>query len=149
MTATKAKVQNLSSFVWSVAEILRGDFRQSEYGRVVLPFVVLRRLDCILRETKAAVLEANTSLPDGVDDETRDMILFGAAGDRIRVYNTSPFTFETLRAQDPGQIHDNLVRYITGFSPNVQDIFLDKFRFTEQLKRLKEADLLWQVFERF
>lgn len=80
-----ADIQNLGSFVWSIAEILRGDFKQSEYGKVVLPFVVLRRLDCILEETKDAVLEAENTLPDGVDDETRDMILFGAAGDKIRV----------------------------------------------------------------
>lgn len=142
-------VQNLGSFVWSIAEILRGDFKQSEYGKVVLPFVVLRRLDCILEETKDAVVEAEKSLPEGVDDETRDMILFGAAGDNIRVYNTSRFTFESLKGQDPGQLHQNLIDYITKFSPNVRDIFLDKFLFTDQLKRLNEGGILWQVFERF
>jgi len=141
--------KNLESFVWSIAEILRGDFKQSEYGKVVLPFVVLRRLDCILEETKDAVLEAEKTLPDDVDDETRDMILFGAAGDKIRVYNTSRFTFETLKGQDPAQLHENLIDYITKFSPNVRDIFLDKFLFTDQLKRLKEGGILWQVFERF
>lgn len=144
-----ADIQNLGSFVWSVAEILRGDFKQSEYGKVVLPFVVLRRLDCLLEETKDAVLEAEKTLPEGVDDETRDMILFGAIGDKIRVYNTSRFTFETLKGQDSGQLHQNLIDYITRFSPNVRDIFLDKFLFTDQLKRLKEGGILWQVFERF
>jgi type I restriction enzyme M protein len=146
---TKSDIQNLGSFVWSIAEILRGDFKQSEYGKVVLPFVVLRRLDCILEETKADVLEAEKNLPDGVDDETRDMILFGAAGDKVRVYNTSRFTFESLKGQDPGQLHQNLVDYITKFSPNVRDIFLDKFLFTDQLKRLNDGGILWQVFERF
>lgn len=135
--------------MWSIAEILRGDFKQSEYGKVVLPFVVLRRLDCILEGTKDAVLEAEKTLPDGVDDETRDMILYGAAGDKIRVYNTSRFTFEKLKDQDPGQVHQNLIDYITNFSPNVRDIFLDKFLFTDQLKRLNEGGILWQVFERF
>ena len=77
------------------------------------------------------------------------MILFGAAGDNIRVYNTSAFTFESLKGQDPGQIHTNLVDYVTKFSPNVRDIFLDKFLFTEQLKRLADGKILWQVFERF
>ncbi|WP_022727548.1 type I restriction-modification system subunit M [Fodinicurvata sediminis] len=149
MSTADTDIQNLGSFVWSIAEILRGDFKQSEYGKVVLPFVVLRRLDCILEETKDAVLEAEKTLPDGVDDETRDMILFGAAGGKIRVYNTSRFTFESLKGQDPGQLHQNLIDYITQFSPNVRDIFLDKFLFTDQLKRLNDGGILWQVFERF
>ena len=146
---TSTRVQNLGSFVWSIAEILRGDFKQSEYGKVILPFIVMRRLDCILEASKPAVLAAEKSLPEGIDDETRDMILFGAAGDNIRVYNTSRFTFTSLKGQDPGQLHDNLIDYITRFSPNVRDIFLDKFRFTESLKRLKDGGILWQVFERF
>jgi type I restriction enzyme M protein len=149
MRNDSADNQNLGSFVWSIAEILRGDFKQSEYGKVVLPFVVLRRLDCILAETKDAVLQQEKTLSKGVDDETRDMILFGAAGSKIRVYNTSRFTFETLKGQDPSQLHENLLDYITRFSPNVRDIFLDKFLFTDQLKRLKDGGILWQVFERF
>ena len=148
MSGANAKVQNLGSFVWSIAEILRGDFKQSEYGKVILPFVVLRRLDCILEGSKSAVLDAAKTLPDGVDDATRDMILFGAAGGNIKVYNLSRFTFDKLRGQDPRQLHDNLVDYITKFSGNVRDIFLDKFLFTDQLKRLKDGGILWNVFER-
>lgn len=142
-------IQNLGSFVWSIAEILRGDFKQSEYGKVILPFVVLRRLDCILEQSKDAVLEAEKSLPDGVDEPTRDMILFGAVGGNVKVYNLSRFTFSKLKGQDPGQLHQNLVDYITKFSPNIRDIFLDKFLFTDQLKRLIEGGILWNVFERF
>ncbi len=149
MKTHSQKVQTLSSFVWSVAEILRGDFKQSEYGKVVLPFVVLRRLDCILEKSKTAVLKAAENLPKGVDEATRDMILFGAAGHDIKVYNLSRFSFATLKGQDPRQLHNNLVDYITQFSGNVRDIFLDKFLFTDQLKRLKDAEILWQVFERF
>lgn len=145
----KDDISNLGSFVWSIAEILRGDFKQSEYGKVILPFVVLRRLDCILESSKEAVLSANNTLPAGVDEATRDMILFGAVGGNAQVYNLSRFTFDKLRGQDPRQLHDNLVDYITQFSGNVRDIFLDKFLFTEQLKRLKESDILWNVFERF
>lgn len=145
----KADIQNLGSFVWSIAEILRGDFKQSEYGKVILPFVVLRRPDCILEASKDAVLEAEKTLPDGVDDATRDMILFGAVGGNVKVYNLSRFTFDKLRGQDPRQLHDKLVDYITKFSGNVRDIFLDKFLFTDQLKRLKEGGILWSVFERF
>lgn len=145
----REEVHNLGSFVWSIADILRGDFKQSEYGKVILPFVVLRRLDCILESTKDAVLEAAKSVPEGVDDATRDMILFGAVGDNVKVYNLSRFTLATLKGQDPGQLHANLVDYITKFSANVRDIFLDKFLFTDQLKRLKDGGILWNVFERF
>ena len=147
--APKLRVQNLSTFVWSIAEILRGDFKQSEYGKVILPFVVLRRMDCILEDSKESVLEAVKSLPDGVDEATRDMILFGAVGGNVKVYNLSALTFAKLKGQDPGQLHQNLVDYITKFSGNVRDIFLDKFLFTDQLKRLKDGGILWNVFERF
>ncbi|WIJ25775.1 type I restriction-modification system subunit M [Devosia sp. RR2S18] len=143
-----ANTKSLGNFVWSIAEILRGDFKQSEYGKVILPFVVMRRLDCLLEGSKDAVLAAAQSLPDGIDDSTKDMILFGAIGDKVKVYNLSKFTFETLRGQDPRQLHDNLVDYITKFSGNVRDIFLDKFLFTDQLKRLKDGGILWNVFER-
>lgn len=145
----KGDIQNLSGFLWSVAELLRGDFKQSEYGKVILPFVVLRRLDCLLEDSKQAVLKAEKSLPDSADDATRDMILFGAVGGKVKVYNLSRFTFDSLKGQEPGQLHQNLIDYITKFSPNVRDIFLDKFRFTDQLKRLKDGGILWNVFERF
>ena len=149
MPGTNADVRGLGGFVWSIAEILRGDFKQSEYGKVILPFIVLRRLDCLLEASKQDVLEAAKGLSDAVDDPTRDMILFAAAGENIKVYNLSAFTFESLKAQDPGQLHNNLIDYITKFSGNVRDIFLDKFLFTEQLKRLNEGGILWQVFDRF
>ncbi|RWG08631.1 MAG: SAM-dependent DNA methyltransferase [Mesorhizobium sp.] len=144
-----AKVQSLSAFAWSIADILRGDFKQSEYGKVILPFVVLRRLDCLLEQSKKAVLDAAEGLPDGVDEATRDMILFGAVGGNVKVYNLSQSTFDTLKGQDPRQLHANLVDYIISFSANVRDIFLDKFLFTDQLKRLKDGEILWPVFERF
>src|SRR4029077_20170496 len=101
MNSTTAKAQSLASFGWSIAEILRGDFKQSEYGKVVLPFVVMRRLDCILEASKAAVLWSAKGLQEGLDDATRDMILFGAIGGNIKVYNLSRFTFKTLHDQDP------------------------------------------------
>lgn len=141
--------QSLGAFVWSIADILRGDFKQSEYGKVILPFVVMRRLDCILESTKDAVIKAAKGLPKGVDDATKDMILFGAAGSSLRVYNLSAFTFKSLKSQDAGQLHANLLDYVTKFSGNVRDIFLDKFLFTDQLKRLKDGGILWQVFDRF
>jgi len=141
--------QNLGSLVWAIAEILRGDFKQSEYGRVILPFVVLRRLDCILERTKDDVLNVAKTLHDDLYEDARNQILYDAAGDNIKVYNLSPFTFEKLKGQDPRQLHDNLVDYITRFSGNVRDILLEKFLFTDQLKRLNEGGILWNVFERF
>ena len=140
-------IQIESGFVWSIAEILRGDLKQSEYGKVILPFVVLRRLDCLLESSKDAVLEVAEKLPDGLDDGTRDLILCEVAGEKV--YNLSRFTFDTLRGQEPEQLHKNLVDYITKFSDNVRDILVDKFRFTDQLKHLQDSGNLWHVFERF
>jgi hypothetical protein len=126
-----------------------GDFKQSEYGKVILPFVVLRRLDCILDSSKAAVLDMAASLPADMDDEARDTVLSGVVGENIKLYNLSRFTFESLKGQDAKDIHKNLIDYITKFSPNVRDIFLEKFLFTDQLKRLNDAGLLYLVFDRF
>ena len=142
-------IKSLGSFVWSIAELLRGDFKQSEYGKVVLPFVVLRRLDCILAPTKDDVLALAETLPDDMDEIARSQILYAASGDGISAYNTSRFIFATMRQQQASDIHKNLTDFITKFSPNVRDIFLDKFLFTDQLKRLNDAGILWQVFERF
>jgi type I restriction enzyme M protein len=146
---TAEQANGLASFVWQIAETLRGDFKQSEYGKVILPFVVLRRLDCILEPSKEAMLKAHSSLPSGLDEQTRDMMLFGAIGGGIRVYNTSKLTFAAVKAQNPAQLHDNLVAYITSFSTSVKDVFLDKFLFIDQLKRLNDAAILWKVFEQF
>lgn len=142
-------IKSLGSFVWSIAELLRGDFKQSEYGKVILPFVVLRRLDCILEETKPEVLRMAGNLPDDMDDDARDTLLSGVVGQDIRLYNLSRFTFASLKGQDAKDIHKNLIDYITKFSGNVRDIFLDKFLFTDQLKRLNDAGLLYQVFDKF
>lgn len=146
---TSTKVQNLSSFAWSIAEILRGDFKQSEYGKVVLPFVVLRRLDCLLEPSKDKVLKAFDTLPKNVDDHTKDMMLFGAVGGGLKLYNYSQLTFKKIHGQDPGDVHKNLLDYITKFNASIRDIFLEKFLFTDQLKRLKDGGILWQVFDRF
>ncbi|MFG6577465.1 N-6 DNA methylase [Sulfitobacter sp. 1A15333] len=146
---SSADIKSLGSFVWSIAELLRGDFKQSEYGKVILPFVVLRRLDCILEETKPAVLAMAATLPEDMDDEARDTLLSGVVGQNIQLYNLSRFTFASLKGQDAKDIHKNLIDYITKFSGNVRDVFLDKFLFTDQLKRLNDAGLLYQVFDRF
>lgn len=148
-TQAAEQIKSLSSFVWSIAELLRGDFKQSEYGNVILPLVVLRRLDCILETSKAEVLRTAESLPSGIDDAAKDLMLLGAVGESVKVYNLSRFTLETLKNQDPGQLYDNLVEYVTKFSANVRDIFIEKFLFIDQLKRLRDSKILWPVFERF
>ena len=115
MRGTNADIRGRGGFVWSIAEILRGDFKQSKYGKVILPFIVLRRLNCLLDVSKQDVLKAAKGLSDAVDDPTKDMILFAAAGENTKVYNFSAFILESLKAQDPGQLHDNLIDYITKF----------------------------------
>lgn len=142
-------INNNASFIWSIAELLRGDFKQSEYGKIVLPFTILRRLDCLLEGTKQAVLETASGLPDEIDEQMRMAILSGIADAGGQIYNTSQFTFSTLHQQDAGQLRSNLVDYLTGFSPNVRDIFIEKFKFTEILKDLDEKGSLWMVFDRF
>ena len=126
-------INNNASFIWSIAELLRGDFKQSEYGKIVLPFTILRRLDCLLDASKHAVLDMADSLPEDMDDEMRMTILSEVANAGGQIYNTSRFTFATLRQQDASQLRANLVDYLTHFSPNVRDIFVEKFKFTEVL----------------
>mgnify|MGYP006274352159 CR=1 FL=1 len=146
---SKDTVTTNAAFIWSVAELLRGDFKQSEYGKVILPFTVLRRLDCLLEETKNAVLEMAKSLPPETDEDARFQILAEIATPGGRLYNESSSTFARLRDQDPGQLHKNLVDYISGFSPNVREIFFEKFEFTDELKRLNAAGILYPVFTAF
>lgn len=145
----EGKINNNAQFIWSIAELLRGDFKQSEYGRIVLPFTVLRRLDCLLENTKDVVRAAAADLPEETDETARFTILAAAADAGGQIYNDSPFTFGTLKAQDAGQLRRNLIDYLMGFSPNVRDIFIEKFKLTEVFKDLDEKGLLWQVFEHF
>jgi type I restriction enzyme M protein len=109
----------------------------------------LRRLDCVLEPTKDAVVAAYDNLPEGIDDKTKDMMLFGAVGGGLKLYNHSQLTFSKIHGQDPADVHKNLLDYITKFNTSVRDIFLEKFLFTDQLKRLKEGGIIWQVFDKF
>jgi type I restriction enzyme M protein len=142
-------INNNASFIWSIADLLRGDFKQSEYGKIVLPFTILRRLDCLLEATKPAVLEEAANLPEEMDEDMRMTILCDVAQAGGQIYNRSRFTFQSLRQQEAGQLRANLVDYLTGFSPNVRDIFIEKFKFTEILKDLDDKGSLWMVFDRF
>jgi type I restriction enzyme M protein len=133
----------LSALIWSVADLLRGDYRQSEYGKVILPFTVLRRLDCVLESTKDAVLaEYDAKQKQGLNFEP---FLLRKAGQSF--YNTSPLDMKKLMG-DQDHIKENLFAYIHGFSPAVRDIF-ERFEFHTQIDRLAKAGLLYQVAERF
>jgi len=135
--------QTLSAFIWSVADLLRGDYKQSDYGKVILPFTVLRRLDCVLEATKPAVLaelEAKTKL--GVHPEP---FLLRKSGHKF--YNQSPLDMPKLLG-DPDNISHNLFTYVQGFSADVRDIF-EHFEFQAQVERLTKAGLLYQVAEKF
>ncbi len=135
--------QSLSNFIWSVADLLRGDYKQSDYGKVILPFTVLRRLDCVLAPTKAAVLaEFDRRQGEGMNPEP---FLLRAAGQTF--FNTSPMDMAKLMG-DPDNIAANLYAYIQAFSADVRDIF-ERFEFTTQVDRLAKAGLLYQVTEKF
>jgi type I restriction enzyme M protein len=132
------------SFIWSVADILRGDYKQSEYGRVILPLTVLRRLDQVLAPTRQAVLEAAERFAESPED-FRERRLLKASGQGF--YNTSRLDFERLLA-DPNHIAQNLVGYINGFSKNARDI-VENFRLETQIERLDQADILFLVLQKF
>jgi type I restriction enzyme M protein len=136
-------IRSHAAFIWSVADLLRGDYKQSEYGRVILPMVVLRRLDCVLEPTKDSVLQTVTRLAARVHNV--DPVLRQASGEQF--YNVSPLTMARL-LDDPPSIADNLRSYMLGFSPGARDV-LQKFDLTTQIDRLDRADLLYLVVSKF
>jgi type I restriction enzyme M protein len=137
-------IRNHAAFIWSVADLLRGDYKQSEYGKVILPLTVIRRLDCVLEPTKETVLARHKQLAGRI--ENLGPVLRAAAGD-LPFYNTSPLTFTKL-LDDPSAIADSLSLYVGGFSAAAKDV-IDKFDFPIQIERLRRADLLYQVVGKF
>ncbi|WP_027945094.1 type I restriction-modification system subunit M [Amycolatopsis taiwanensis] len=135
---------NLAGFIWSVAELLRGDYKQSEFGRVILPFTVLRRLDCVLAPTKDAVLRRRAEL-EKAGARDLDRRLREVSG--VSFYNTSELTYATA-VEDPGNVSKNLRNYVGKFSGNVAEIFAS-FDFSRQLERLDRAGLAHAVAARF
>ena len=134
--------QDKVSFVWAVADLLRGDFKPHEYGSVILPFVVLRRLECALEKNKDAVIEKNRKLVGIKDPEA---ILNSVSGHNF--YNVSPFNLSKI-LQDPNKVASNLNTYIHAFSPSASEV-LDKYGFPEKIKKLESADLLYQIVAKF
>ncbi len=133
----------LSGFIWSVADLLRGNYKQSDYGKVILPFTVLRRLDCILEATKEQVLaEYAKRTKEGIDPAP-----FLTRISKLSFYNSSPLDLSKTLS-DPSHIKSNLLGYINGFSSNIGDIF-EKYDFDDQIERLANADLLYLVAKKF
>jgi len=138
--------QQYVSFIWSIAEILRGNYKQSEYGKVVLPFTVLRRLDCVLEPTRDQVLQAAKTLPPKADEAIREQMLNHASGHSF--HNTSRYSFERL-LDDPDNVAANLSNLVNGLSSNAREIFTDRFKLPEQIQRLDRDGLLYLVVKRF
>jgi len=133
-----------ANFIWGIADLLRGDYKQSEYGKVILPLTVLRRLDCVLEPSKQAVLDY---LPQtkGLSPDAIETVLKRKA--KLSFYNKSKFDFQKLIA-DPSDIAANLRNYITGFSKNARDI-LEHFNFEDHIERLDKSNLLFLIIKRF
>jgi type I restriction enzyme M protein len=134
---------SISAFIWSVADLLRGDYKQSDYGKVILPFTLLRRLDCVLEATKPAVLK-EVDARMGQKIPLHDFLVRKA---KHTFYNTSPLDFEKLLA-DPNNLRKNLIAYIGAFSESARDIF-ERYDFLKQIEKLDESNLLYQVVEKF
>jgi type I restriction enzyme M protein len=133
--------QNLADFIWNVADALRGPFKPSLYGRIILPFTVLRRLECVLQPTREAVLARHKALDaSGVD---MDLVLPAVAG--APFYNTSRFTLATLGST---ATRANLEEYLSKFSANARQIF-EHFGFDNWLVKLEQANLLYLVTQKF
>lgn len=141
MSTTHTK---LASFIWQVADLLRGDYKQSEYGKVILPFTVLRRLDCVLAPTKLAVLERQAKLRTQGIQNVDKMLKLTA---KVDFYNTSKLDYAAA-VRDQDYVAKNLRSYIGAFSDNAREIF-DAYEFPTQLQRLDGAGLTYQVAAKF
>jgi len=142
-TLSNETIRNHAAFIWQVADLLRGDYKQSDYGKVILPLTVIRRLDCVLEPTKAKVLQRHQQLADRIDN--LEPVL--QAESKQQFYNVSPLDFRRL-LDDPNHLADNLRSYILGFSSAARDV-IDKFDFDGQITRLDRANLLFLVLSRF
>ena len=130
-----------TSMIWNIADILRGGWKQHEYQDVILPLVVLKRLDSILTDSKEKVLLKYNEYKGKIND--LDPILKKTSG--VSFYNTSQYNFKNLLGE-PKQLAKNFKQYINGYSKNIQDIF-EKFDFNKQLERLEGGDLLFYVLQ--
>ncbi|EJG0985648.1 SAM-dependent DNA methyltransferase [Vibrio parahaemolyticus] len=139
---TNNNFSSTAAFLWSVADLLRGDFKQSQYGRIILPFTLLRRLECVLEATKEQVLDKYESVK-AMPFEAQEKVLTHTA--RFSFYNTSKMDLNKLGETGVAR---NLENYIQSFSPNAREIF-EHFDFFNTIDKLEEADLLYKVAKRF
>ncbi|KLU05724.1 Type I restriction-modification system, DNA-methyltransferase subunit M [Rhodopirellula islandica] len=126
-----------AAYIWSLADLLRGDFKQSQYGRIILPFTILRRLECVLEANKPKVLAQVEKLKamTAFEEEAREKFLLKAA--KQSFYNTSPMDLSKLGSAD---IKTNLLTYIECFSKDAREIF-EHFKFAEFIAQLQDATL--------
>lgn len=135
----------VAAFIWSVADLLRGDFKQSQYGRVILPFTLLRRLECVLAESKAAVVaEYERIQPENYSEDTQEKFLLRATNE-LAFFNTSPMDLGKMGQTD---IKANLKTYVQSFSKDAREIF-EHFKFDEFVGLLDDANLLYKVVKMF
>ncbi|MFF1357383.1 N-6 DNA methylase [Streptomyces sp. NPDC058297] len=139
-----SKHTELANHAWSVADLLRGDYKQSDYGKVILPFTVLRRLECVLEPTRTEVAEIAEKYK-GEEDFNPDGFLRRASGHSF--YNKSALTLKKIAA-DPQNAAKNLQVYVGAFSENAREV-LEKYEFAQQIKRLDGAGLLYKVIGKF
>lgn len=142
---TNTNFSQVAAFIWSVADLLRGDFKQSQYGRVILPFTLLRRLECVFESSKASVLEANEKVKAmPLPEEAKEKILLKAT-DGLSFFNTSELDLSSLGQKN---IRANLGNYIQHFSKDAREIF-EHFKFDEFTGLLDDANLLYKVVQKF
>ncbi|MEU7614761.1 class I SAM-dependent DNA methyltransferase [Micromonospora rifamycinica] len=138
-----SKHTELANHAWSVADLLRGDYKQSDYGKVILPFTVLRRLECVLDPTRDQVLAEY----DRRKDQNVDLGRFLRRASGRRFYNVSGYTLKSM-VNDSGQLAKHLLAYIGAFSENAQEV-MERYEFAQQVRRLDNANLLYRVTGRF
>ena len=136
--------QEKVSFIWDIADLLRGPYKRSEYQDVILPFTVLKRFDCVLAETKADVLDNYEKFKDKFENKDH---LLKSATNGLSFYNYSKYDFGAL-LQDPEHIEQNIFHYLDCFSQNVQDIF-ENFGIKTQIEKLAKANLLFKLIRKF
>lgn len=138
-----SNVNEKAALIWAIADKLTGVYKPHEYGEVILPLTVIKRFDCILSDTKNAVLKKYDEVKNL---PMKDVLLRSATGGKA-FYNTSKYTFERL-LDDPDNIEENFRDYLNGFSENVQDI-IEKFKFDGHITTMANKDILYIVIKEF
>lgn len=141
---TDSNFSQTAAFIWSVADLLRGDFKQSQYGRVILPFTLLRRLECVLADTKETVVAKAEELKKSpLPEDAKEKFLLRASG--LTFFNASPMDLGKMGQND---IKANLENYVQSFSADAREIF-EHFKFSEFVGLLDDANLLFKVVKKF